>query len=124
MSIDIESLTIGEARLLASTLAGLTGASPSALSDDSWDHAALPVGSIVCVETILPQIVGRLTHVTRQTLTLREAAWVSSTGRASVFAAGGEPEEVEPYPDTTPLVIERSSVVSVRLHKATLRVVK
>ena len=47
--IDIDTLTIGEARKLASLLAGLIGLTlpPAMEPSAAWDHDALPLGVLV-----------------------------------------------------------------------------
>lgn len=119
MTIDIESLTLRELRSLKATLAALDGVTPSApATDDAWDHASLPIGSILCVETVLSWIVGELVAVNRQQITLKQASWISQSGRYSEFAAGKPAVEVEPIPPATPVAIERSSVILSRRQNA------
>jgi hypothetical protein len=111
--IDIESLTIAEARKLAAFLATFIQPAPSAAAAPA--AYPIPLGSYVAIQTVLPLYLGTLEEVTPQCFVLRDAVWVADTGRHSEFAASSEAaKEVEPYPKGL-LVVERSSVLSVRI---------
>ena len=118
--IDIETLTLRQLRELGTTLGALGLLPVAAAGPPAYPFKP---GDIVCVETILPHLVGILESVTADVIVLRDAAWVPSTGRYSAFAAGAEPDEVEPLPPGQ-FAIERTSVIGVRLHSHQLRVLK
>ena len=111
--IDLESMTLGDIRKFAASLAPfLTGGAIAAAPEPY----PIPLGTLVTVETILPHYVGTLDLVTPTTIVLSRAAWVSDTGRWSEFAKDTkEAKEVEPLPESVPLCIERSAIISVRV---------
>lgn len=114
MTIDIDTLTTGEAKRLTALFAGLMVGDVPPVHDGS--AYPIPVGTLVCIETIMPHYVGVLVAVSPTTITLSKAAWVPDTGRWSEFAKDtSTAKEVEPLPENVPLCIERSAIISVRV---------
>ena len=97
--MNIENLTIGEARKIAR----LFSFASSGLSTSPWC-----VGKNYHIRTVTHYWTGRLVEVTPQELVIEEAAWIASTGRFTDFFANG-PDEVEPVEG--PVIIGRGAVV-------------
>lgn len=113
--IDIDSLTIGEAKRLASLLAGLTGSvpAPTLLTTEEMVPAhPYPVGEAVFIRTVTMHYTGRLVRVTAGELVLTDCAWIADSGRFHVALAKGTLSEVEPYPDGE-VVVPRDGVIDV-----------
>lgn len=105
--MDIEKLTIAEARTLAATLAAfLTPAAPTSAAHP------YPVGKNVFVRTVTMHYTGHLTRVTDGELVLTDAAWVADSGRFSEALSTGKLNEVEPFP-AGEVIVSRAAVVDV-----------
>lgn len=107
MTIDIDSLTIGEARRLASMLSAFGGPAVSAIPEHPY-----PVGESVFIRTVTMHYTGRLARVTAGELVLVDVAWIAESGRFHVALATGVLNEVEPYPDGE-VVVPRDGVIDV-----------
>lgn len=99
--IDIDTLTIAQARELVASLSGFGAAA----------HA-YPVGKNVFVRTVTMSYTGRLVRVTAGELVIGNAAWIADSGRWADALSSGNLNEVEPYPDGD-VIISRASVVDV-----------
>ena len=99
--MDIDKLTIGEAKELAALFGGKTVCS---------DNSAWEIGKIYFIRTVTMNDTGRLVAVTPQELVLEEAAWIADTGRFADAVRKAEFAEVEPFPDGR-VVIGRGAVV-------------
>lgn len=106
--IDLDSLTIGEARRIAAMFPAQAATQP-----EIPDHP-YPVGEAVFVRTVTMHYMGRLVRVTAGELVLTDAAWIADSGRYSVALATGALNEVEPYPDG-PVIVSRGALVDVAL---------
>lgn len=95
--MNVESLTIGQAREIASLFCGKSDAHP-------WK-----VGTAYLIRTVTNFWVGRLTQVTACSLVLVEASWVADTGRFHQAVASGSLSEVEPVPRD--VIVSRGSIV-------------
>ncbi len=114
MTININDMTIGQVREIAALL-GL--AAPTAHATPA---TRLPIGQPVCIETVLGHYVGRLVAVDSLTYWLDEVAWIPSTGRYHLWAAGADPDEIEPLPAGV-VGVERSQVLLARPHPRVYR---
>lgn len=104
--MNINELTIGQLRELASIIAGLPGATATPSSDPGgWE-----VGKIYLIRTATMTDTGRLVAVTPQELILEDAAWIADTGRFSDAVRKVEFSEVEPFPDGR-VIIGRGAVI-------------
>ena len=93
MSVDIESLTVGEVREIARLVA--TAFQPAAKqAEHPWQ-----IGKIYLIRTVTMIQTGRLKRVTAQELVIEEAAWIADTGRFADGLKSLEFSEVEPFPD-------------------------
>jgi len=98
--VEIDKLTIGEAKQLASIF------STRACDDtEPWQ-----IGTAYHIRTVTQYFTGRLTQVTRQELVLEDAAWIADAGRFADALTSGSVSEVEPYP-TGKVIIGRGSIV-------------
>ena len=107
--MNIEDLTIREARELARTLAPLMGTTtqPTGIKEHPY-----PVGECVFIRTVTMHYTGRLIRVTAGELVLEEAAWIADSGRFHIALAKGDLNEVEPYPDGE-VIVPRDGVLDV-----------
>ncbi len=108
--INIDTLTIGEARKLASMLAAFSGGAPVAVPE--MPAHPYPVGEAVFIRTVTMHYTGRLVRVTAGELVLTDAAWIADSGRFHVALASGTLSEVEPYPDGE-VIVPRDGVIDV-----------
>ena len=97
--MNIESLTIGEARELAKLFA-----------HPITDASAWQIGSIYLIRTVTMIDTGRLIAVTEHELVLEEAAWIADTGRFSDAIKSVEFNEVEPFPSGQ-IILGRGSII-------------
>ncbi len=97
--MDINSLTIGQAKELAALFQSKTS------QDHPWE-----IGKIYLIRTVTMIDTGRLVAVTDQELVLEDAAWIADTGRFSDSLKKCEFNEVEPFPDGR-VIIGRGSVI-------------
>lgn len=83
--MDIDKLTIGEARELAQ-LFGAKASKP----------CPFKVGEQVFIRTVTHYLTGRIIDITGDFLTLEDAAWIADTGRFADALIKAEFSEVEP----------------------------
>ena len=107
--MNIENLTIGEAR----EIARLFGAPAVAQPADMGAYAAF-IGKPVFIRTVTHHFTGRLVSATAGELVIEEAAWIADSGRWSAALTTGALGEVEPYP-AGPVVVSRGAAVDVCL---------
>jgi hypothetical protein len=113
--MNIDDLTIGQAKQLAALL----GMQPAASSAAPYE-----VGKCYFIRTVTHHYTGRLVAVHPQELVLEDAAWIASDGRFAQALNTGVLEEVEPFP-AGQVVIGRGSIVDAAVWPhALLRVVK
>ena len=105
--MDIEKLTIGEAREI-SKLFGNTS---------QQDNSAWEIGKIYLIRTVTMIETGRLIGVTEQELVLEDAAWIADTGRFSDALKKLSFNEVEPFPDGRVIVGRGSVIDAVQIRK-------
>lgn len=74
--------------------------------DSHWE-----VGQSYFIRTVTHHFTGRLVKVTKEELVIEDAAWIADDGRFAQFVAGGEANEVEPYPDGAKVIIGRTSLI-------------
>ena len=101
MSVNIEDLTIGEARKLAELFYSKTG-----VVDDAHWH----IGKCYLIRTVTMIQTGRLVKVAEKELVLEDAAWVADTGKFSEALKSLNFDEVEPFPDGQ-VIVGRGAIV-------------
>ena len=110
--MDINKLTIGEAREIAEMFCGGQVANVPTGSCGPWQ-----IGKIYLVRTVTHIDTGRLVMVTDHELVLEEAAWIAATGRYADALAKAEFNEVEPYPDGHVIVGRGALIDAVQISK-------
>jgi len=103
--MNIEELTIKEARELAALFGGGHGGSK---------RLPIHVGEKLHVRTITAFFTGRVTAVSEDEVELTDAAWIADEGRAAQAWKTGEFSEVEPFPDGDRVVLNRATFLTVR----------
>src|SRR3990167_6363608 len=98
--MDLESLTIGDARKLVALLGG-------------GNNTAAPhpykIGQPYLIRTVTQYLIGMLVEVTPQELVLEGESWVACPGRFAGALEADRLEEVEPYPDGR-VIVGRGSI--------------
>ena len=112
--MNIDNLTIGEARQLAAMFSG----TPTASNDAHWK-----IGKIYLIRTVTHIDTGRLVAVTPHELVIEDAAWIADTGRYADALKKAELGEVEPYPDAI-VIIGRGALIDATEISQTQRVQK
>ena len=99
--MNIDDLTIGQAKQLAALLGNKT---------NQADNSAWEIGKGYLIRTVTMTNTGRLVAITDQELVLQDAAWIADTGRFSDSLKKCNFNEVEPFPDGK-VIIGRGSVI-------------
>ena len=98
--MNIEDLTIKEARELCNMMGGQSGSSTS-----------LRNGETVYIRTVTFHYLGRIVAVTDADIKLENASWIADSGRWAEALKTGVVSEVEPYPAT--VIVMRGAIVDV-----------
>lgn len=109
--IDINKLTIAEAREIAALLNP-----PQLQAIHSETLASLPehpynIGKNYFIRTVTHHHTGTLVRVTQQELVLTNAAWIPSDGRFTQALEKCEFDEVEMFPKGSHVIIGRGSII-------------
>jgi len=99
MEMQLDKLTIGEAKQLASMF-----------GTKKTDNSAWNIGANYLIRTVTMIDTGRLVAVTEQELVLEEAAWIADTGRFADAVSKAEFGEVEPFPSGR-IILGRGAVI-------------
>lgn len=86
--MNIDELTIGQAKQLSSLLGGTKGTE----DDSHWK-----VGENYFIRTVTHHLTGKLEKVTDKELVLSSASWIADSGRFHNALRDGELSEVEPF---------------------------
>lgn len=105
-TMDINKLTIGEAREIAALFTKQTINHQVASPDCPYK-----VGANYLIRTVTMTYTGRLVAVGDKELVLVDAAWIADSGRWSQAVAKGTFNEVEPYPDGSEVIIGRGAIL-------------
>ena len=100
--MNIEDLTIGEARKLASMF---SNTQPVQQISDPWE-----IGKNYLIRTVTMIDTGKLVAVGPTELVLEQAAWIADTGRFTGALKSCDFSEVEPFPEGQ-LIIGRGSII-------------
>jgi hypothetical protein len=103
MTINIDNLTIGEAREIA-------GMFTKKHQEEVSDNGAWILGSSYLIRTVTMINTGKLFAVTPHELVLTDAAWIADTGRFADALKTGNFNEIEPFPDGV-VIIGRGAIV-------------
>ena len=101
----LDELTIGEAKEIAQLVRGGTLGSGKSHS--------LKVGENYFVQTVAAFYTGKLVNITESDMELSDAAWIASTGRFADALKSGVFDEVEPFPDNVPAIVQRGVVLCI-----------
>ena len=99
-NMNIEDLTIGEARKLAAIFN----------MNQPTSENPYEIGKNYLIRTVTMIDTGRIVGVTAQEIILEDAAWVADTGRFSDALVNCEWGEVEPFP-TGRVILNRAAVI-------------
>lgn len=108
-TMEIEKLTIGEAREIASLFTGSQTSHP------------FEIGASYLIRTLSMIDTGRLVEVHPTELVLEDAAWIADTGRFADAIRKCEFNEVEPFPDGRVIVGRACIVDMVKITKSPRR---
>jgi hypothetical protein len=106
MTLDIESLTLGQIRAIQALAFGVPAASSPPLALSPYN-----LGDSVFIRTVTYHYTGRISAIYPGEIVLADAAWIADSGRFHVALATGALSEVEPYP--AGVVISRGAIVDV-----------
>jgi len=98
--MNIDELTIGQARELAALVGGEKTAS------HPW-----VIGENYFIRTVTMAQTGKLVAVHAQELVLADAAWIADTGRFAQAVKNADFSEVEPFPDGFHVIVGRASII-------------
>ena len=99
--MNINELTIGQAR----EIAALVGAA----QPQGIGRPPIPPGTKVFIRLVTHHYTGRVVSSTDREVVLEDAAWIADDGRFMVAMAKGEFGEVEPYPPTMRVHVNRDA---------------
>jgi len=98
--MDINELTIGQAKELANMMGGKNGAAESRFK----------IGQAYLIRTVTMINTGRVVAINEQEIELEDAAWIAETCRYYNTLKDGQLNEVEPYPSGV-VIIGRGAIV-------------
>ena len=101
--MNINELTIGQAKELAALCAGNKG--------EYVNSHPFNVGKNYFLRTVTHHHTGKLVRVTEHELVLKDAAWIADDGRLTDSLKSGEFNEVELFPVGSEVIIGRGSLI-------------
>lgn len=99
--MDINSLTIGEAKQLAAMFGGVA----------ATDDHPFNIGGKYFIRTVTHHHTGKLVRVTKTELVIKDAAWIADDGRLTDALKTGNFNEVEMFPTGSEVIIGRGSLI-------------
>lgn len=105
--MNIDDLTIGQAKQLAALLGKQPITQEAASPYDPW------IGKNIAIRGVTMIDIGRLIAVYPQELVIEDASWIPETERWAQFLLSGAYKECEPYPDGQRVVIGRGAICEV-----------
>lgn len=105
--MDIDKLTIGEARAIAAVVRGLC----SGTTECGGPTHSIQPGANVFIRTVTHYYTGHVDSVTDSDIVLSDAAWIADTGRFADALESGKFGEVEPYPKGVLAVVSRGAIL-------------
>lgn len=106
--IDINSLTVGEARSIAE-LFNRSTVPATVLQSEPAPHP-YEVGKNYFIRTVTYHLAGRLVAVLPQELVLDSASWVADSGRFTQALSSGSFNEVEMFPAGACVIVGRGAI--------------
>jgi hypothetical protein len=107
--MNIESLTIGEARAIAALFQGQLQTAPAS--------NPFEIGKNYFIRTVTHHLTGKLIEVYPTELVLVDAAWIADDGRLADALKSEEFSEVEPFPDDRRVIVNRASLIDAQTIK-------
>jgi len=107
--MEIDNLTIKEIKHIQSLL-----------KDPSEGTHPYEIGKNYFIRTVTHHLTGRLIKVTAKELVLEQAAWIADDGRFHDVLKTGKLNEVEPFPQDTPVIVGRGSLIDAVVWKHAL----
>ncbi len=99
--MNINDLTIGQARELTALVGGCGG-----VATHPW-----VIGANYFIRTVTMAQTGKLVAVHQHELVLSEAAWIADTGRFAQAIAKSDFSEIEPFPEDRRIIVGRASII-------------
>lgn len=103
-TLDINKLTIGEAKQIAATFCG------TPLSSTPANHS-FEIGKAYFFQTVTLYFTGRIDAITDTDIVISEAAWIADTGRFADFIKDCEKGAPEVEPMNRPYILSRSGII-------------
>lgn len=103
--MNINDLTVGQVKEITSLFGGTATPQPAGGSSH-WE-----IGKPYLIRTVTMIDTGILVAVTDQELVLTDAAWIADTGRFSDALASCQFSEVEPFPEGSKVIINRTAII-------------
>lgn len=107
--MNIEQLTIGEARAIAALFAG----QPASVAPATGNPFTL--GANYFIRTVTHHLTGKLIEVHQQELVLVDAAWIADDGRLGDTIKTCDFSEVEPFPEDARVIVGRASLIDAQI---------
>ena len=120
--MNIEEITIGQAREIAAMFETKAGNAVNAVKEK--DGNPYVIGKTYVIRTVTMIDVGTVVRVTSQEIILKDAAWIADTGRFSEAISKAEFSEVEPFPDGEIIVGRNAVIDACQINKKAPRAVK
>lgn len=80
------------------------------------ENSYYKIGGNIFIRTVTHIDVGRLVAVYPNELVIEDASWIADTGRyADALKDFNKLNEVEPYPDDTPVIIGRGAIIDAHM---------
>jgi hypothetical protein len=92
--VDLDQLTVRQARELAQMFGGMIGVA----KNEAPLRPFVP-GKAYFIRTVTHYLTGRVVESDPQWIVMEDAAWIADTGRYHAALTTGELDEVEPYPN-------------------------
>jgi len=108
--LNIEEMTIGQAKELAAMFGGAS----------SNNATAFEIGKNYLIRTVTMIDTGRVVAVNEQEIVLEDAAWIADTGRFADALKKCDYDEVEPFPSGRVIVGRGSIIDAVQILKITV----
>jgi acetoacetate decarboxylase len=105
MEMNIDDLTVGQAKELASLFGG------NHKKADQHSEQPYCLNQNYLIRTVTHIDIGTVIFVGDKEIVMIDVSWIADTGRYADALATGELNEVEPYPDGQLVIIGRASVI-------------
>ena len=83
----------------------------SPVKKSATNHSPTKVGNKVFIRTVTHFFTGLIVALTKETISLKDCAWIADTGRFGEALRTGNLNEIEPYPDGVIVDVSRGAVI-------------